>query len=148
MTPIRPRYLARDIDDLNDELDFLFRAYYRSHSPMKMSFNQGWKPATDVYETDSEIVILMDIAGISTKDITLQLNDNVLVLSGLRREIAGVKRKYHAMEIDFGPFERRIELPAPVDPERVTARYLQGFLEVRLPKVDGVCPVSCTIEVK
>jgi len=130
-----PAQVFRDFDDLNDELDFLFNNYFKSRRSVLMPMEGGWKPLTDMYESETEIVVVMDIAGITIRDIHARLEDNVLILRGIRREHPGdVKRKYYKMEIDFGPFERRMELPGAVDPDGVTARYSQGFLEIRLPK--------------
>jgi len=129
--------LQMKASDSSDEFDFYFQTFYNARRPVLMSQHKGWKPATDVYETDDEVVIVVDIASISTSDIRLTLQGQVLTLRGLRRELpVDEKRHYHNMEIDFGPFERRIDLPARVDPDRSVKRYLQGFLEVRLPKLD------------
>jgi len=130
-----PALKLRDFDDLNDEIDFLFNSYFKSRRSVLMPMDKGWKPLTDMYETDQEVVIVMDIAGISTNDIKLRLDGNILILRGLRRELhVDSKRKYYKMEIDFGPFERNIELPCPIDPDRVTAHYSKGFLAIRLHK--------------
>jgi HSP20 family protein len=127
---------ARDIDDSSDDLDFIFHHYYKARRWSILPAEKGWKPLTDVFETDDEIVIVMDIAGITTQDIKLNLIKNLLIIRGIRREQVGDrKRHFHKMEIDFGPFERRIEMPAPVDPDRTSARYLHGFLEIHLPKL-------------
>ena len=100
-----------------------------------MPVEKGWKPLTDVFETDENVVVMIDIAGISINDVRLTLHNNVLTIRGIRREHPlSEKRHYHIMEIDFGPFERRIELPARIDPDRAERRYLQGFLEIVLPK--------------
>ncbi len=134
------RVVFRDdfFDDVSDELDFLLNNYFPSRRSVLMPVERGWRPQTDMYETDAEVVIIMDIAGIKTKDIRLSLESNHLILGGIRREyVSESKRKYHKMEIDFGPFERRVELPSPIDPDRVTARYSQGFLEIHLPKCLG-----------
>ncbi len=123
-------------DDLNDEIDFLFNSYFKNRRSLLMPMESGWKPNTDMYETEKELVVTMDIAGISSCDIKIHLQRNILILRGIRREpIHEAKRKYHKMEIDFGPFEARIELPCSVGAEGVTAGYSKGFLEVRLPKI-------------
>lgn len=123
-------------DDLNDELDFLFNSYFKNQRAVLMPSEKGWKPNTDLYETEKELVVTMDIAGISARDIKIHLQRNILILRGIRRErIHETKRRYHKMEIDFGPFERRIELPCSVGAEGVTAGYSQGLLEIRLPKL-------------
>ncbi len=130
-----PVFAIRDFDDLRDDLDFLLDNYFPARRAYLMPAERGWRPRTDMFETDTEIVIMVDIAGITTRDFRLQLEANQLILRGIRREYSCEgKRKYYKMEIDFGPFERRIELPAPIDPDGVVARYSQGFLEIRLPK--------------
>ncbi len=122
-------------DESSDELDFLFNTFYKNRRPVLMPVEKGWKPLTDLFETDENVVVMIDIAGISINDVKLTLQNNVLTIRGIRREHPpSEKRHYHKMEIDFGPFERRIELPARVDPDRAERRYLQGFLEIVLPK--------------
>ncbi len=146
LNPDQSRKL-KDFDDLNEELEFLFNSYIKGLRSPFMPSERGWKPLTDMYETSEEIVVVMDIAGITTRDIKPHLEGKFLILRGIRREHpTDSKRKYHKMEIDFGPFERRIELPGPVDPDGVTARYSQGFLEIRLPKKEA--PPSRSVEIK
>ena len=137
MTSVNAVLKLRKFDDINDELDFLFNNYFKHKHSVLMPVDKGWKPMTDVYETEDEFVVVMDIAGIAVDDITANLKDRILILRGIRREHnLDPKRKYHKMEVDFGPFERRIELPCPVDSEGVKTRYTRGFLEIRLPKGD------------
>lgn len=122
-------------DDQSDELDFIFNTFYKNRRPVLMPVEKGWKPLTDVFETDEAVVVMIDIAGISINDVKLTLQNNILTIRGIRREHPpSEKRHYHKMEIDFGPFERRIELPTRIDPDRAERRYLQGFLEIVLPK--------------
>ncbi len=148
MTEPQKVYRLKDFDDLNEELDFLFSNYYKSRRPVLMTMDRGWRPQTDMYETSSEIVIIMEIAGITTRDVSLKLEGKVLTLRGIRREHCGEKRRYHTMEIDFGPFERRLELPATVDPESVVARFVQGFLEIKLIKMKAASSGKRNITIK
>ena len=145
-----PRCFTRDIGDSSDDLDFIFNHYYKARRWSILPAEKGWKPLTDVFETDDEIVIVMDIAGITTQDIKLSLIKNLLIIRGIRREqIGDRKRHFHKMEIDFGPFERRIEMPAPVDPDMTSARYLHGFLEIHLPKrAEGPGPATVEITIE
>lgn len=123
--------------DPKDEFEFFYHSFYRTKRLFFLPAESGFRPPTDVYETQDEVVILMDIAGISSSSIRVTLTDNLLTIRGIRKPYPeGEKRHYHKMEIDFGPFERHIELPARIDPDRVTHHYLYGFLEIRLPKID------------
>jgi HSP20 family protein len=61
------------------------------------------------------------------------LEQNHLVISGIRQDTPET-RAFHRMEIHFGEFSTEIEIPSPIDVEKVTAEYQQGFLRVTLPK--------------
>jgi len=96
-----------------------------------------WEPPTDVIETESEIIVVVDIAGMNGKDISVVTDGKLLRINGTRRGAGaqGIKQ-FHKLEIQTGPFERALELPSRVDPAKVSARYVKGFLEVRIRKLD------------
>jgi HSP20 family protein len=126
---------------LADELDVYFNEVAHGR-PVGFVASPKWKPRTDVYETDEELVVHMDISGMRAEDFNVELNDGILKISGERttRHQQG-KRHYHAMEVQIGPFERRFRLPVVVDPASIRATYEHGFLEIRLakqpPRVSG-----------
>jgi HSP20 family protein len=93
-----------------------------------------WSPPTDIYETDEQYVIRVEIAGMREADFEIIVEDNILTIGG-NRSNATERCAYHQMEIQFGRFEIGVELPAPVDVERASAHYEDGFLTIRLPKV-------------
>ena len=126
-----------------------------SRKPPMVSFvPKTWQPAIDVYETDMEVVVLVELAGIKEDEIevtifpgrqeggfrpgdfTLLAEDkNILVVKGDRKDIKqGIKRTYAQMEILWGPFERDIVLPAELDIDKTQAFYSDGFVEIILPK--------------
>jgi HSP20 family protein len=119
---------------LADELDVYFNEVAHGR-PVGFVASPKWKPRTDVYETDEELIVHMDIAGMRAEDFSVELDEGILKISGERttRQQAG-KRHYHAMEVQIGPFERRFRLPVVVDPASIKATYEHGFLEVRLAK--------------
>jgi HSP20 family protein len=119
-----------------EDFDYLFRYYYQVKGPGLMTTAKRWLPPTDLFETQEALVLIMDIAGINRKEVSVRIDGRVLTIRGLRREISKYpKRHYHLMEMDFGPFERRFHLPKAVDADRVEARYEDGLLEVVMPKV-------------
>ncbi len=117
-----------------DELEVYFNEVAHGR-PVGFVGSLKWKPPTDVYETEDAVVVHMDIAGMRAGDFHVELADSILTISGERLARREGKRHYHAMEIQIGPFERRLRIPAPVDPDSVHASYEAGFLEVRLRKV-------------
>ena len=117
-----------------DELEVYFNEVARGR-PVGFVGSLKWKPPTDVYETEDAVVVHMDIAGMRAGDFHVELAESILTISGERLPRREGKRHYHAMEIQIGPFERRLRIPAPVDPDSVHASYEAGFLEVRLRKL-------------
>jgi HSP20 family protein len=95
-----------------------------------------WRPPTDVYETDGSVVVKVEIAGIRDEDLDVVLQDNLLLISGMRADASGY-RAYHQMEIPFGKFSVGIELPVRVDVEGASAEYKDGFLTINLPKKES-----------
>ncbi len=109
-----------------------------SRKPPMVRFSpRTWEPAIDVYETDKDVVVLVELAGIKEDEVEVIVHNNILIIRGERKDIKqGIKRTYSQMEILWGPFERDITLPASVNVERIKAFYQHGFLEVILPKLN------------
>ncbi len=106
-------------------------------SPRKPAFLHPsvWRPPTDVFETRSDIVIRMDIAGTRREDINIVFAGGMLVVRGIRHEDPPFEKTVVSrMEIDYGSFEQRITLPREIDVEKVEAVYADGFLTIRVPK--------------
>ena len=96
---------------------------------------KAWQPPTDIYETDKEIVIRCEIAGMKPEEILISFDANHLLISGCRDERdARAKRNFRQMEINYGKFEKNIEVYCGVEPEQATAAYKDGFLEIVIPK--------------
>ncbi len=119
----------------DEEMEFLFSNFFNSKYPILVTSEKRWHPPTDVLETDEEYMVVMDIASVRQEDIQLTYENGVLTVSGIRRELQiSKKRHYHKMEIDFGPFERRIKISARIADNAIKACYDNGFLIIRLKK--------------
>jgi HSP20 family protein len=94
-----------------------------------------WRPRADVYELERELVVQLDIAGMEAGEFTIEFSEGILTISGERHTRRSGRRTYHAMEIQTGPFERRLRVPVPVDPATMEAAYANGMLEVRLKRI-------------
>ena len=94
-----------------------------------------WSPPTDVYETEENYVIKVEIAGMRDEDFDVAFENNILMISGYRSDL-NERRAYHQMEIRFGRFELAVEISVALDIEKATAEYKDGFLTVVLPKAD------------
>lgn len=94
-----------------------------------------WRPDVDVFETDKEIVVRAEMAGVRSEDLRVSVDGTVLRISGVRRPPEGPDvERLHQVEIASGPFERRIRLAVSFERGRVTAHLSDGFLTVSLPK--------------
>jgi HSP20 family protein len=92
-----------------------------------------WRPPTDVYETDANFVVKMEIAGVKDEYLEVVIQDGLLLINGTRSD-SSERRSYHQMEIQSGKFSVGIELPAQINTENATAEYKDGFLTIQLPK--------------
>ena len=92
-----------------------------------------WSPPTDVYETENEYVVRVEIAGMREDGFDILVEDKFLTVSGNRPDIPE-RRAYQQMEIRFGKFETIVGLPGPINLETSRADYKEGFLTVTLPK--------------
>lgn len=93
------------------------------------------EPATDVYETDEDVIVILELAGIADQEVEILVDGRDLTVRGERAALQGRPgRLYSQMEICFGPFERALLLPSEVEPDAARASYRDGFLEIVLPK--------------
>lgn len=92
-------------------------------------------PALDLVESDSAIEVKMDLPGMKSEDIDIQVNGNLLTISGERKEEKEEKGKsYHRVERRNGTFSRSVTLPCQIAEKEVDAKYDNGILSVTMPK--------------
>lgn len=98
-----------------------------------------FRPAADFYETNDGLVLRLELAGVNPDSLSLSLVGQELVVQGRRQPPPpeGIRRFIH-LEMNFGVFERCFILPIPVDPQAVQARYLDGILEISLPRKESL----------
>lgn len=93
----------------------------------------------DVYQTDNDIVIVSTIAGVTAKDLDVSITNDMVTVSGQRRNTARVKQEnYFYQECYWGGFSRSVILPIDVDAEKASAELKDGVLVVTLPKSEKV----------
>lgn len=98
------------------------------------SANGHWVPSTDVYVTDEGLVIKIELAGMKSENLEINTEGNRLRISGNRPDCCrATKCSFLLMEINYGPFERFIELPPGYDLSQARAAYLNGFLRIDVP---------------
>jgi HSP20 family protein len=124
----------RELSSLQTEMNRLFNAAFDAPTGGNGGARR-WTPAMDLLETDDAFVIRADLPGISESDVSVELEDNVLTVSGDRKIEHEDKREgFYRVERSYGSFSRSLTLPKGVDPEAVNASFDRGVLEVRVPK--------------
>ena len=93
-----------------------------------------WSPPTDVYETDADYFVKVEVAGLQETDLEVTFDNDILSIEGVRADVWD-RKAYHQMEIHFGKFSTAIRVPGPVDLDHSVAEYKDGFISVRMPKV-------------
>ena len=122
----------RELDTLTNRLGEMF-----GDNPATVPAGT-WVPAVNVEETANELLLTAELPGMSTDDIELELENNVLTLRGEKddtRETGDEARRYHVWERRYGSFQRSFTLPRTVKAEEIDAEFVDGVLHVRLPKV-------------
>ncbi len=108
-----------------------------------------WLPAVDVWETENELVLSFDLPGIQEDQISVELDDTVLTVSGQReREERETGDRFYRYERRFGTFQRSVSLPPGVNEDDIKATYRNGVLEVRVPKPEEQKPKRIQIGVE
>lgn len=105
-----------------------------------------WIPAMDLAETDDAYVLRADLPGLDPSEVTIELQDRVLTISGERREERELG--YHRVERSFGAFRRSLTLPEGVDADAISASFDKGVLTVQVPKPEERKPRRVQIAVE
>ena len=92
----------------------------------------GFTPLVDVHETEEEYLVKVDLPGVKAADVNVELNDNVLSISGSRA--ADETGQAQLVERPYGSFVRTLTVPQGVDGDSIEAGYQDGVLELRIPK--------------
>jgi HSP20 family protein len=140
---------SRELSSLQAEMNRLFQSFF--DTPPAGGGNgtlRRWHPAMDLLETEDHFVLRADLPGVSEDDVKVELEDNVLTISGDRRQEQEVKKGgYYRIERASGTFSRTLTLPEGVDAEAVQARFDKGVLEVLIPKPEERKPRRVAISV-
>jgi HSP20 family protein len=140
----------RELSSLQNEMNRLFNTVF--DTPSAGGGNGGqtrrWVPAMDLLETADHFVLRADLPGMRQEDVAIELEDNVLTISGERKaEHEERQEGYYRVERAFGGFSRSLTLPKGIDASAVGAEFNNGVLEVRIPKPEERKPHKISIAV-
>jgi HSP20 family protein len=136
----------KELVGLRDDMDRLFETFFGNLPERKDWF---WAPVIDVAENNGNIEVKAELPGINKDDLKISVRDNVLSISGERKQESETKdKKFHRIERSYGKFNRIISLPADVDADKIKAIYKDGVLSITLPKPESMKTKEIDVEVK
>ena len=144
MTQFDPFKEFRNLQKSMEMMNRLFNAVERGEAP-----GVDFVPAVNTREADDAYYIEVDLPGVKKEDISIDVNDNVLTISGERKvEEERKDEEFYRVESVYGKFERSFTLPEDVDADKIEAEAKDGVLTVKIPKAQVVEKAPKKIEIK
>ena len=136
--------MYRDIGQLFDDFFNL-----QKHDDSSYIETSSWSPLVDIKEEKDCFLVIADVPGVKKEDIDISLENHVLTLKGERQfEKTEQHQGYTRRERTQGQFYRRFSLPQTADDAKITARYTNGVLEIRIPKREAATEKKIEISVE
>lgn len=137
----------REFAVIQDRMNRLFEENFPRTRGREDVLTKGvWSPSIDIYETEEQVVVSAELAGVDRDSVNIEVKDGILTIKGERKYQKEEDGEYfHLMEREYGSFQRSFSLPSKVDKEKVTATFRDGVLEIILPKKEEVKPKQIDI---
>src|SRR3954468_2067069 len=133
--------------NLRDDLDPLLELPFLTGGARQAQLFTGWTPPLDLYQSNDNVVAVVELPGMRKEDIEISLHEGMLTISGERKHETGENENAERSERYVGKFRRSISLPARVDASNVSATYKDGILSVTLPKAEEAKPKKIQVNV-
>lgn len=130
---------ARNIERIQYEMEDVFQSLVSVGRPIRVRIGSegtpAWRPPVEVYETERELVVVVELAGLTEDQIEVVVDEAVLTVRGDRQPAhCDDRRTVHAMGIMYGSFAADVFLPFSIDHDAIEATYAAGLLQIRLPR--------------
>jgi HSP20 family protein len=136
LRPLNPT--VNDVFTLRREMDRWLEGPFGSSQSL-----QAWAPAVSIQETENEVLVTAELAGINPSDVEVTVENGVLTISGEKKPAGaelGNAGPYHLNERRYGRFERSFTLLQSVLPDDIAADFTNGVLTITLPKTAEAKP--------
>jgi HSP20 family molecular chaperone IbpA len=147
---IKPQHLNRDefltpFDKIFDEL--MTKTFPTFQEEVGVSFNQGAYPKVNVYEYDDKVSIVAEIPGLDKKNVTVDVEEDVLIISGDKHGFDSDGGKCITRELKQSAFKRSFNLGEYLDGSKVSAEFKDGMLSISIPKREPEQPKKHSIKI-
>ncbi len=129
--------LRREMDELFDRFG-VFAPFLSAQNAF---------PAVNLYETEDAYVLTAEVPGVAPEELEISLEGSAVTLRGERKHVNEEGASVHRSERPTGAFRRAIDLPVPIDADKVEAVHRHGVLTLRLPKAPEHRPRQITVKV-
>ncbi len=136
------------LEDLRNLQARFFEPFFGRFEFIDDAMRSGaWAPPVDVAEEGDKILVKVEAPGVDQKDLKISFEDGLLTVSGERQFERKDDRNYHRIERTYGTFVRTFNLPRSVDAGAIKANYVNGVLEIEIPKREEAKPRQIQISV-
>jgi HSP20 family protein len=143
LTPVHLDEIQREFNNFFD------RTFGKLHPSPERTTLRAWSPNFDMFEHDGEIVVKVDLPGISKDDINISIKGDMLTVYGDRKTNEKIDEEdYHYHQRSHGKFRRDIQLPQGIDIENIKASYENGVLDIVMPEKEGVKPSKMEVPIE
>ena len=132
------------IRDLQEEINRIFEEASGRKTRCFLG-DCGWSPLVDIYEKEDEIVVVVELPGLSREAVSIDVSDSVLTISGNCSDDSLADEVHFRMERNQGKFERTFSLPGVIDGTKAAAVLRDGLLRITLPRVPVEKPLRIDI---
>ena len=138
----------RELENLQNRMSRLFEEQYGGGREEALTTSGAFVPPVDIYEDQHGIQLKLEVPGIDEKDLNINVENNVLTVSGERKfESEQKEENFHRIERRYGSFTRSFTLPNTVDTEKINADYNNGVLGIRLVKREEAKPKQIKVNI-
>lgn len=140
----------KDLLSIKERVDRLFDDIMNEGRQEPAQSSGCWSPRVDIYETEEHFVVNAEVPGVNQDDLSIQLNRNVLTISGYRPLYSEITKQqdgtFHRIECSYGKFKRSFSLPDTIEHNNIKALLKDGVLQIKIPKKKTVLSRQITIE--
>ena len=140
----------KDVETLQNRINRMFEdSFGRTRDPDDEMALCAWRPPVDIYESENGIVLAAELPGVGKENISVEVKDNILTLTGERTVDPKIKDKnFYRQERCYGTFQRSFTLQQNIQPHLIKATFKDGVLEIEIPKPEEEQPKQITVKVE
>ena len=139
----------RDVALLQNRINRMFDDSFGPSRDRDDEMNMcAWRPAVDIYETETGVVLAVELPGVGKENVAVEVKDNILTLKGERLARPEIKEEnYYRQERCYGTFQRSFTLHHNIQPNLIKATFKDGILEIEIPRPEEEQPKQITVKV-